>query len=394
MVSWGPMNALKQRIADAVERLGDELSALSSRIHAHPELAFEETRASGWLCEFLDKQGFRVERSAGGVDTAFRASLETGPGPTLAILCEYDALPGVGHACGHNVIAAAGAGAGAALMAARDGLPPGRVVVIGTPAEERGGGKGVLVEAGVFEDVDGAMMIHGFDRTLLHQDLLGVARVTFEWAGKAAHASVDPWEGVNALDACVQTFNAVSMLRQQMRPDCRIHGVVADGGAAANIIPERAVADFNVRGPNLEAMWALHRRVVACAEAAAAATGTRLTVTRHRDVYEPLKRNQTLLDVFEDNLRAAGLSEGPPAPDRLASSDIGNVSQVTPTIHAWIAIAPLGTAIHTREFATAAAGPMARVGLLAGAKLMALSAVDLLADPARLAAMKEEFRSR
>jgi amidohydrolase len=388
------MNGLKQRIAGAVDGLGDELTALSSRIHAHPELAFEERRASGWLCEFLDKQGFQVERGTGGVETAFRASFETGSGPTLAILCEYDALPGVGHACGHNVIAAAGAGAGAALMAARHGLPPGRIVVIGTPAEERGGGKGVLVEAGVFQDVDGAMMVHGFDRTLLHQDLLGVARLTFEWAGKAAHASVDPWEGANALDACVQTFNAVSMLRQQMRPDCRIHGVVADGGAAANIIPERAVADFNVRGPNLEAMWALHRRIVACAEAAAAATATRLTVTRHRDVYEPLKRNQTLLDVFGENLGAAGLSEGPPAPDRLASSDIGNVSQVTPTIHAWIAIAPLGTAIHTREFATAAVGPIARAGLLAGAKLMALSAADLLADPARLAAMKEEFRSR
>jgi amidohydrolase len=388
------MNALKQRVAAAVDRLGDDLTALSHRIHAHPELAFEETRASAWLCEFLDKHGFRVEAGVASVGTAFRASLENGPGPTLAILCEYDALPGVGHACGHNVIAAAGAGAGAALMAARDGLPPGRIVVIGTPAEERGGGKGVLVEAGVFRDVDGAMMIHGFDRTLLHQDLLGVVRVTFEWAGKAAHASADPWEGVNALDACVQTFNAVSMLRQQMRPDCRIHGVVVEGGAAANIIPERAVADFNVRGPSLKAMWALYRRVVACAEAAAVATGTRLTVTQHPDVYEPLKRNQTLLDVFADNLGAAGLGEGPPAPDRLASSDIGNVSQVTPTIHAWIAITPLGTAIHTREFAAAAAAPGARDGLLAGAKLMALSVVDLLADPTRLAAMKEEFRSR
>jgi amidohydrolase len=388
------MNALKRRVADAVDRLADELGALSLRIHAHPELAFEETRAAGWLREFLAARGFRVEAGVGGVPTAFRAILETGPGPTLAILCEYDALPGVGHACGHNVIAAAGAGAGAALMAARDGLPPGRIVVIGTPAEERGGGKGVLVDAGVFAGVDGAMMIHGFDRTLLHQDLLGVVRTTFEWAGHAAHASVDPWEGSNALDACVQTFNAVAMLRQQTRPDCRIHGIVADGGAAANIIPERAVADFNVRGPSLDAMWALHRRVVACAEAAALATGTRLTVTRHPDVYEPLKRNQALLDVFAGNLGAAGLTEGPPAPDRLASSDIGNVSQVTPTIHAWIAIAPLGTAIHTREFAAAAAAEPARAGLLAGAKLMALSAVDLLADPARLTAVKEDFARR
>jgi amidohydrolase len=388
------MDALKRRVAAAVERLGDELTALSLDIHAHPELAFEETHAADRVGRFLTEQGFKVEAGVGGIPTAFRASLETGPGPTLAILCEYDALPGVGHACGHNVIAAAGAGAGAALMAARDGLPSGRVVVIGTPAEERGGGKGCLVEAGLFRDVDAAMMIHGFDRTLLHQDLLGVARVTFEWEGRAAHASVDPWEGVNALDACVATFNGVAMLRQQMRPDCRIHGVVAEGGIAGNIIPERAVADFNVRGPSLEAMWALHRRVVACAEAAALATATRLTVTRHPDVYEPMRRNQGLLDVFAANLGASGLAEGPAAPDRLASSDIGNVSQVTPTIHAWVQIAALGTAIHTREFATAAAAPSARVGLLAGAKLMALSAVDLLADPSRLRVIKEEFTRR
>jgi amidohydrolase len=388
------MDALKRRVAAAVERLGDELTALSLDIHAHPELAFEETHAADRVGRFLTEQGFKVEAGVGGIPTAFRASLETGPGPTLAILCEYDALPGVGHACGHNVIAAAGAGAGAALMAARDGLPSGRVVVIGTPAEERGGGKGCLVEAGLFRDVDAAMMIHGFDRTLLHQDLLGVARVTFEWEGRAAHASVDPWEGVNALDACVATFNGVAMLRQQMRPDCRIHGVVTEGGIAGNIIPERAVADFNVRGPSLEAMWALHRRVVACAEAAALATATRLTVTRHPDVYEPMRRNQGLLDVFAANLGASGLAEGPAAPDRLASSDIGNVSQVTPTIHAWVQIAALGTAIHTREFATAAAAPSARVGLLAGAKLMALSAVDLLADPSRLRVIKEEFTRR
>jgi amidohydrolase len=388
------MDGVKQRIAESVDALGDDLTALSLRIHAHPELAFEERRACGWVGEFLKSHGFYLETGVGGVETAFRATLETGAGPTLAILCEYDALPGLGHACGHNVIAAAGAGAGAALMAVRDRLPAGRIQVIGTPAEERGGGKGVLVQAGLFEGVDAAMMIHGFDRTLLHQDLLGVARVTFEWTGRAAHASVDPWEGVNALDACVGTFNAVAMLRQQMKPSCRIHGVIAEGGAAPNIIPERAVADFNVRGPSVEEMWALYQRVVAAAEGVAAATGARLAITRHRDVYEPLKRNRALNDVFAGNLAAAGLEEGPAAPDRLASSDIGNVSQVTPTIHAWVAIAPLGTAIHTREFAAAAAGPSARAGLLAGAKLMALSALDVLADPARLAAMKEEFGRR
>src|SRR5262245_57839326 len=223
------MGSVKDAIGQAVDRLADELEALSHRIHAHPELAYQEVKARGWLCDFLAAKGFKVDKGVGGVDTAFRATIETGAGPTIAILCEYDALPGIGHACGHNVIATSGAGAGAALAAVRSELPSGRIVVIGTPAEEGGGGKIKLIQAGQFKDVDCAMMIHGFDRTLLHQDLLGIARVTFEYTGKASHASADPWEGVNALDACVQTYNAVAMLRQQVRPDCRIHGIITSG---------------------------------------------------------------------------------------------------------------------------------------------------------------------
>jgi len=385
------MDAVKKAVAEAVDRVADDLEALSRHIHDHPELAFEEVRAAGWLAGFLDAHGLVVERGVAGVETAFRATIETGPGPTIAILCEYDALPGIGHACGHNVIAAAGAGAGAALAAVRDRLPQGRIQVIGTPAEERGGGKGRLIQGGVFEDVDCAMMIHGFDRTLLHQDFLGVVRATFEYAGRAAHASVDPWAGVNALDACVQTYTAVSMLRQQMRPDCRIHGIIGSGGAAPNIIPEYASATFYVRAPRIDAMWELYARVVACAEGAARAAGVTLKMTQHDDVYEPFKRNQALLDVFAANMRAVGLAEGPPCGDRLASSDIGNVSQVVPTIHPWIQVAPEGTAIHTREFALAAVTPLARAGLLAGAKAMAMTALDLLADPSRVKAVKAEF---
>ncbi|HET7874530.1 MAG TPA: amidohydrolase, partial [Methylomirabilota bacterium] len=220
------MSALKDQIGQAVDQLADELEALSRTIHDNPELGYQEVKACAWLSEFLEQHGFKVERGVGGVETAFRGSIETGPGPTIAILCEYDALPGIGHACGHNVIATSGVGAGAALAAMKDRLPKGRIQVIGTPAEEGGGGKVRLIRGGVFKDVDAAMMIHGFDRTLLHQDLLGIVRVTFEFTGKASHASADPWEGVNALDACIQTFNAVSMLRQQVRPDCRIHGII------------------------------------------------------------------------------------------------------------------------------------------------------------------------
>src|SRR5687767_5353849 len=296
------MSTVKDSIVQAVDRLGNDLEQLSRRIHGHPELAYQEVKAAGWLCDFLGVQGFKVERGVAGVDTAFRATIETGEGPTIAILCEYDALPAIGHACGHNVIAASGAGAGAALAAVQDRLPKGRLLVIGTPAEEGGGGKVKLVRGGVFKDVDAAMMIHGWDAWIGHQDLLGIVRVAFEFTGKAAHASADPWEGVNALDAVIQTFNNVGMLRQQMRPTARVHGIVTAGGSAANIIPEFAACVFYVRAAEIAYMWDLLARVTACAEGAAKATGTTLNTNVMRDTaYEPMKRNDALLDAFRAN---------------------------------------------------------------------------------------------
>jgi amidohydrolase len=386
------MSTVKDLIDQAVDRLGDDLEKLSLTIHDHPELAYEEVKAAGWLAEFLGGQGFKVEPGVGGVPTAFRATIESGPGPTIAIMCEYDALPGIGHACGHNAIATAGAGAGAALAAVRDALPPGRVQVIGTPAEEGGGGKVKLIKAGVFRDVDAAMMCHGWDRWVLHQDLLGIVRVAFEFTGKAAHAAADPWEGVNALDAVIQTFNNVSMLRQQVKPTARIHGIVTSGGAAANIIPEFAACLFYVRAAELEYMWDLHRRVIACADGAARATGATLKVIDHREsAYEPLRRNATLLDAFRANLHALGEADFPEVKDRLGSSDVGNVSQVVPCIQPMMKIAPEGTPIHSRAFEAAAAAPLARTGTLKAAKAMARTAYDLLADPSLIAKAKQEF---
>src|SRR3989442_8512617 len=194
------MTALKDAIASAIDRLGDDLEKLSRRIHDNPELGYQEVQAAAWLTDFLAGQGFKVERAVAGVETAFRATLETGEGPTIAILCEYDALPAIGHACGHNAIATAGVGAGAGLAAVRHQLPKGRIHVIGTPAEEGGGGKGKLIRGGGFQGVDAAMMGHGWDWGIAHGDLLGTGRVGFEFAGKAAHASADPWEGSNGPD--------------------------------------------------------------------------------------------------------------------------------------------------------------------------------------------------
>jgi amidohydrolase len=386
------MSSVKDLIDQAVDRLGDDLEKLSLTIHAHPELAYEEVKAAGWLADFLGRQGLKVERGVGGVETAFRATIETGDGPTIAIMCEYDALPAIGHACGHNAIATAGAGAGAALAAVREKLPKGRVHVIGTPAEEGGGGKVKLIKAGVFHDVDAAMMCHGWDRWVLHQDLLGIVRVAFEFTGKAAHAAADPWEGVNALDAVIQTFNNVSMLRQQVKPNARIHGIVTSGGAAANIIPEFAACLFYVRAAELDYMWELHRRVIACAEGAATATGATLKVVDYGEsAYEPLRRNETLLGAFRANLRALGETESPEVKDRLGSSDVGNVSQVVPCIQPMMKIAPDGTPIHSRAFEAAAAAPLARAGTLAAAKAMARTTYDLLADPALVEQAWQEF---
>src|SRR5258706_3868441 len=335
------MSEAKDRIGQAVDRLGDELEALSRQIHDHPELAYQEVKAAGWLADFLAKHGFKVERGVGGVETAFRGTIETGDGPTIAILCEYDALPQIGHACGHNAIATAGVGAGAGLAAVRDKLPKGRLHVIGTPAEEGGGGKVKLIQAGVFRDVDAAMMCHGFDQWSGHMDLLGIVRVGFEFTGKAAHATADPSQGVNALDAAIQTYNNVSMLRQQVRPDSRIHGIITHGGAAPNIIPEFASAMFYVRSKNRDYMWALQKKVIACAEGAAKATGCTVKVIAHNDtVYEPMKRNETLLGAYRANITSLGVVEAPPLVDRLGSSAVGNVGQVIPTIQPLMKIGP------------------------------------------------------
>jgi amidohydrolase len=387
------MSAVKNQIATAVDRLADELESLSRRIHDNPELGYQEVKAAGWLTEFLAGQGFKVERGVGGVETAFRATIQTGDGPSIAILCEYDALPAIGHACGHNVIATAGVGAGAGLAAVRDQLPKGRVQVIGTPAEEGGGGKVRLIRGGVFKGVDAAMMIHGWDRWVPHQDLLGVVRVGFEFTGKAAHASADPWEGINALDGVIQTFNNVSMLRQQVRPDSRIHGIVTSGGAAPNIIPEFAAATFYVRAAQLDYLELLRARVIACAEGAAQATGSALKVIEYDNTYEPMKRNQVLADAFRVNMQHLGVPESTEIKDRLGSSDVGNVSQVIPTIQPYVRIAPDGTPWHSRAFEEAAVSPLAREGMLAAAKVMAMTTLDLLADPALLARAKQEFHA-
>ena len=386
------MSALKDDIARAVDRLGDELERLSHRIHANPELGYQEVKACGWLSDFMAAQGFKVERGVGGVATAFRATLETGEGPTVAIMCEYDALPSIGHACGHNVIATSGAGAGAALAAVRDRLPKGRVLVIGTPAEEGGGGKVKLLKAGVFKGVDAAMMIHGRCGTQVWRPSLGIVKVKAEFFGQASHASSWPWRGVNALNAVIALFNALDQMRQQLRPDARVHGIITRGGEQPNIIPEHTAAEFYLRSTDRDYCHELLRRFQACAEGAATATGCRVVVTPEPTIHDPLRPNATMAALFQQNL---GFIDFPEDPDDgqagYGSTDCGNVSQAIPTIHPYIRISPDGVPGHSREFAEWAKSPLARTGMVAGAKALALTALDLLAKPAELKKAKEEF---
>jgi amidohydrolase len=389
------LGAVKDRIGQAVEGFADELEALSHRIHANPELAFREEKAQAWLTEFLEKRGARVERGVGGLPTAFRATIPgTGPGPTIAILAEYDALPGIGHACGHNVIATAGAGAGAALAAAFPGLPfPGRVQVIGTPAEEGGAGKVRLMEAGVFRDVDAALMVHGRCGTQVWRPSLGIVKVKAEFFGTAAHASSWPWRGVNALNAVIGLFNALDAMRQHLRPDARVHGVITVGGQQPNIIPEYTAADFYLRSLDKSYLGELRRRFAAAAEGAATATGCRVQVTVDPTIHDPLKPNAPMADLFERNLARIDFPVDPDDGQAgFGSTDAGNVSHAVPTIHPYIRTAPDGVPGHSREFAEHNATPLARAGMLAGAKALALTALDLLAEPGGLRAAKEEFR--
>lgn len=388
------LDQAKTKVTDAVDRLADDLEKISLQIHATPELCFHEEQAAGWLSAFLERQGARVEHGVGGLPTAFRATIDgSGPGPTIAIMAEYDALPNIGHACGHNVIATAGTGAGAAIAAALGKIPfAGRIQVIGTPAEEGGAGKVRLMEAGVFKDVDAAMMIHGRSGTRVWRPSLGIIKVKAEFFGTAAHASSWPWRGVNALNAVIQLFVALDAMRQQLRPDARVHGIIVEGGEQPNIIPEHTRADFYLRSLERDYCDELLRRFQAAAEGAATATGCRVTVTPEAIVHEPLRPNNAMAELFGANLERIGFPEDPEDPEAgYGSTDCGNVSQALPTIHPYIRISPDGIPGHSRAFAEWARSPMARAGMVAGAKALALTALDLLASPEALQKAKADF---
>ena len=370
----------------------DELFALSDAIWKEPELCFEECKAHQLLTDYLEKKGFVVERSYTGVKTAFRATFGSGR-PNVCVICEYDALPDIGHACGHNLIAEAGVAAGlglkAALEACQGGLK-GRVTVLGTPAEEGGGGKVLLIENGAFDDVDVAMMVHPSPLNAVFHPFLAMRSYQVTYTGRAAHAAAFPWEGVNALDAAVTAYNSISVLRQQMTPGCRVHGVIKEGGVKPNIIPEKAVMEYYVRAPTRSERDHLVKKVVACFEAAATATGCEASIEETEKPYDDVVTNLALGECYEKNMaELLGDIEWEKDHSKTGSTDMGNVSYTVPSIHIMYSI---GTAAnHTREFTVASNTHVAHSTTLQFAKGLALTGLDVLTVPGLLESIRSAF---
>jgi amidohydrolase len=379
---------LKQRMCERIDALADTLVDASHDIHAHPELAYEEHHAHDVLTAILEREGVAVTRSAHGLDTAFdgRAGSE---GPTIAICCEYDALPGVGHACGHNIIGTAGLGAGLAAAALAEEVG-GRVRILGTPAEEGGAGKVFMAEDGAFDGVDVAMMIHPADADLLVMDAIACAVMEVEWFGEASHAAAFPEKGRNALDAAVLGYVNVAALRQHIASTDRIHGVFRKGGDRPNIVPDHTVMEWMVRSARLASLEPLKARVIAAWEAGATATGCRC---EHRVLHRPyadMIDNAVVAGAYASNAAALGRTVRDPRVEGgsrvVGSTDMGNVSYLVPSIHPMVAVAPAGVSIHSHEFTRHAASPAGDAAVLFGAKAMAMTIADLWSDPGLVAA--------
>lgn len=381
----------KQHVRAEIDRLTPTLLEVSHEIHAHPELNFEEHFAHDMLTGVLDDEGLAVERGAYDMPTAFDARIGA-DGPTIAVCCEYDALPGIGHACGHNIIAAAGLGAGLAAATVARALG-GSLAILGTPAEEGGGGKEFMLRRGAFTGIDAAMMVHPADHELRWMKTIAIHTVDVVYEGRAAHASAAPHKGLNALDAAVLGYNNVAALRQHIRPEERIHGVFTDAGEKPNIVPERAAAQWYVRSGTMDSLEPLKDRVMSCLQAGATASGCTMHHHWNDPPFRDMVDNLPLLDLYCEN--AAEVGRVVREPDQMSvvagSTDMGNVSHAVPAIHPMIKVAPEGTSIHTPDFADHARSEAGDRAVVDGALAMALTIVDLWADPARLGSVRDAF---
>ena len=387
--------ALKLAVCRRVDELAEQLVAASHQIHAHPELNFQEHFAHDLLTDLLEHHGVAPARHAFGLETAFDASAGS-EGPTVAVLCEYDALPGVGHACGHNIIATAGLGAGlaAAFVAQTAG---GRVRIMGTPAEEGGGGKVLMARQGAFDGVDAAMMVHPADADLIAMDCIAIQELLVTFHGKSAHASAAPWDGRNALDAAVLGYMNVATMRQHIRPNERVHGIFTKGGDKPNIVPSEAEMDWYVRSGTISSLQPLKARVFTALESAAAACGCTMSHSWVDNTYADMVDNGPMVASYVANAARIGRTVMNPVTSGrrvMGSTDMGNISYLVPSIHPMIKVAPDGIPIHSVEFAQWAVSPAGDQAVLDGAKAMAMTVVDLWSSAALRDRVQVAFAGR
>ena len=386
--------AAKDRIDAVVAEHAEALLDASHRIHARPELGFEEHHAHVVLTTLLEDAGLTVTRGAYDLDTAFEARAGSGTGPTIAVLCEYDALPGIGHACGHNVIGTAGVGAGIAAAAVATELG-GNLVVLGTPAEEGGGGKIVMAQRGAFEGVDAALMVHPAGLDLARFAAIAIQQIEVTYHGRAAHAAAAPQVGRNALDAAVLGYMNVAALRQHIRPDERIHGIFTEAGEAANVVPDRAAATWYVRSPTVRGLEKLKARVLACLEAGATAAGCGMDHVWIDPAFANMVDNEPMIELYRTNLARTGRTLADPTSmdSVVGSTDMGNVSHLVASIHPMIAVSPPNVAIHTTDFVRYAGGQEGDRAVLDGARVMAATVADLWAEPGAIEEVQAAFEA-
>lgn len=383
---------MKDRLNEEIEKIIHNLWDMSDQLYANPELGDEEYESMKLLTDFLIKHHFEVETGIADRPTAFKAEFSSGkPGPRIAYLAEYDALPGVGHGCGHNLIGTMSTGAGVALSKLVNEIG-GSVVVFGTPAEETNGAKVPMSEQGIFNDIDVAMMVHPGDVSYESGDSLAMDAIQFSYSGKTSHAAAAPEEGINALDSVIQLFNGINALRQHVTSDVRIHGIISEGGQAANVVPDKATAQFYIRAKDRNYLNEVVDKVKRIADGAASMTGASLEISNYELSYDDMITNQTLSDIFTKNLKSISRYPVYKAKESYGSIDMGNVSHVVPAIHPYIGLNKPGLVAHTKEFADQTITEDGHQTLRDGAFALAKTGLDILTDENLLTAIKEEFK--
>ncbi|WP_182199924.1 M20 family metallopeptidase [Paraliobacillus salinarum] len=383
-----------EQLHTIVDQIKTKLWEISDDLFEHPELGDQEYRSMDVLVDFLKEHHFEVETGLVNRETSFRATYDSGkPGPAIGFMAEYDALPGVGHGCGHNMIATMGTGAGVSLSKVLDQIG-GKVVVFGTPAEETNGAKVPMAEAGLFDGIDVAMMVHPGDVSTESGASLAMDAIQFDYSGKTSHAAAAPEEGINALDSVIQLFNGINALRQHVKSDVRIHGVIKEGGLAANVVPDKAVAQFYVRAKDRTYLNKVVAQVKEIAHGAASMTGATLEISNYELSYDDMRTNKVLSDQFTKNLYKSGETTVLPQKISYGSIDMGNVSQVCPAIHPYIGFDQPGIVPHTTEFANMTVTETGHTVIARGALALALTGADVIQQPDLLKSIKEAFNKQ